>query len=263
MTETITERERPEDSPSVPTPDTDLDALLREYDEKTASQAPESTESASGADVSAESDIRSQSVDEQIADLLRSPEDTQRIDELTQQVDGFRTAEHRRAELEAFDKFADDLQTQMPNWVPADYTRAKLQALAHDPQIALAWDLRNVDKSAAHLELAKVQVALNQLQQNPTAADPKRVEELQQYGARLQVAVNSAAILRKARLDILNEAAKLKPPIDEEVTATRMELAQIIREGGSGRGMPPEKPPDLSRMSDAELRRYTLENFGF
>src|SRR6516165_10104834 len=106
MTDVTTERERSADLPSAPsdTPasppadnDLDLEALLREFDEKTQTPAPESDITdgnvANGLD---------QSVDEQLTDLLRSPEDKQHIDELTQQIEGFRTAEHRRAELEAF-----------------------------------------------------------------------------------------------------------------------------------------------------------------
>src|SRR5262249_41071940 len=80
------------------------------------------------------------------------------------------------------DANASDLQKLLPSWAPPDYARLKLESLAHDPHIALAWDLRNVDKSAANLELAKVTQAFLELQRNP-AADPKRMQELREYGA--------------------------------------------------------------------------------
>jgi hypothetical protein len=40
-----------------------------------------------------------------------------------------------------------------------------------------------------------------------------------------------------------------------------MDVAAAVR--GASAPIMPEKAPDLSKMSDAELRRYTLENFGF
>jgi hypothetical protein len=153
------------------------------------------------------------------------------------------------------------LQKQLPSFVPPDYAEMKLRSLAHDPELCLAFDLRNVDKRAAHLELAKVGVALTQLQQNPQA-DAAQIRQLQEYGHRLQVAVNAPAILRKARLDIINEAAQLKPPIDEDTTAWRAEIAASMR----GASMPvdwKEPAPYFSRMSDAEFRDITRKNYGF
>jgi hypothetical protein len=137
----------------------------------------------------------------------------------------------------------------------------KLRALAHDQTIALAWDLRNTDRDAAKQELLKVQWELMQLQQNPTA-DQKRVQELQQYGARLDIAIHANAILRKARLDIINSAAKLPPPIDEEVSGWRSEIAASMR----GASMPvdfKEPPSNFGSMSDAEFREFTRRNYGF
>jgi len=259
MTDAIaTERERPEDSPSVPIepaspPADDLDRLLQEFDAQTAQTEPATT--------LPDGNASPDPLDALLAEYNKPSEDQLRVQELTQQVDGLQLQAHRQQELEAFNKFADDLQTQMPSWAPPDYARLRLESLAHDPELALAWDLRGVDKSAANLELAKVQQALIQLQQNP-ASDPKRVKELQQYGYRLQVAVNSAAILRKARLNILNEANKLPKPIDEDQTAWRTEIAASMR----GASMPvdfKEPPPDFSGMSDAEFREYTRKNYGF
>ena len=60
---------------------------------------------------------------------------------------------------------------------------------------------------------------------------------------------------------ILNEAHKLPKPIDEDATQVHMDVAAAVR--GASAPIMPEKAPDLSKMSDAELRRYTLENFGF
>jgi len=153
------------------------------------------------------------------------------------------------------------LQKQLPSWLPPDWAETKLRALAHSPELCLAFDLRSVDRKAANLELQKVQAALWQLQQNPQA-DPARVQQLQQHGQRLEIAVAAPGILRKARLDIINEAAKLKPPVDEDVTAWRAEIAASMR----GASMPvdwKEPAPDFSKMSDAEFRDFTKRNYGF
>jgi len=51
-------------------------------------------------------------------------------------------------------------------------------------------------------------------------------------------------------------AGKLKPPIDDEATADRNMVYAAIRDGGSGRGIPPEPPVQLGNLSDAEYRAY-------
>ena len=53
-----------------------------------------------------------------------------------------------------------------------------------------------------------------------------------------------------------------KTKVDEEATADHAAVAQAVRGASSTRGTA-EPPPDLSKMSDAELRKYTQENWGF
>jgi hypothetical protein len=258
MAEATAESERPADSPTPPeaTPDSDLDSLLAEFDAKTAQQ-PGVPEQAPGNPGEQSTDT---TLDELLAGLDNSA-DEKRISDLQGQVDALQTEAHRARELEAFSEFADDLQKQLPQWCPPDYAEMKLRSLAHNPELCLAFDLRNVDRKAANLELQKVQAALWQLQQNPQA-DPTRVQQLQQYGQRLEIAVAAPGILRKARLDIINEAAKLKPPIDEDQTAWRAEIAASMR----GASMPldfKDPPPNFGQMSDAEFRDFTRKNYGF
>jgi hypothetical protein len=231
-------------------PADDLDQLLAEFDAKTAQPEP-TADGSTGRNIVDQS--TNNALDELLAGLDNSA-DEKRISELTSQVDALQTEAHRARELEAFNDYASDLQKQLPSFVPTDYAEMKLRALAHDPELCLAFDLRNVDKRAAHLELAKVGVALNQLQQNPQA-DPAQVRQLQEYGYRLQVAVNAPAILRKARLDIINEAAKLKPPIDEDTTAWRAEIAASMR----GASMPVDwKEPFPGPIKDVRRRTKAL-----
>ena len=238
-----------EQSTAAPAPDNDLDSLLAQWD-ATVGKAEPATDAVPEQNLSSE-----QTLNQQIADLL-GPDP--KVAELQGRVDSLRAEEYRRGELRAFNEMAADLQQHMPSWAPPDYAEAKLKALAHDQTISLAWELRNTDRDAAKQELLKVRW---ELMQPNTAADPKRVQELQQYGARLEIAVNANAILRKARLDIINGAAKLPKPIDEDATQVHMDVAAAVR--GASAPITPEPPPDLSKMSDAELRRYTLENFGF
>jgi hypothetical protein len=233
---------------AAPAAEQSIDDLIGEYER--ANATPETTEQ----------QAPDNELDQFIASLDGSA-DRQKIEELTGQVDALQTEAHRVRELEAFKSFADDVQGQMPSWAPPDYAEMKLCSLAHDPVISAAWDLRNVDRKAASVELAKVTQAFLQLQQDP-AADQKRLQELRDYGTRLEIAIQSPAILRKARLDILNEAKKLPPPIDSEVSAWRAEIAQSMR----GASMPldfKEPAPNFAGMSDAEFRDFTRRNYGF
>src|SRR5207248_10350085 len=132
----------------------------------------------------------------------------------------------------------------------------KLESLAHNPEICLAWDLRGTDRASASAELARVQLALAQLQRDPNA-DPQKVAELNQYGYKLQVAVNSPAILRKVSLDILNEARKIPPAIDEDATAWRAEIAAAMK--GATAKVQPEPPPQYGKMSGPVGRRKVLQ----
>jgi hypothetical protein len=232
----------------APAPADDLDSLLSEWDAKVTPQPEPAT--------GAENQQTDQPVDPQSWEDLLGPDP--KVAELQGRVDALQTEAHRARELEAFKSFADDLQTQLPSFLPADYAEMKLRSMAHDPVICAAFDLRNVDKSAANLELAKVTRAFLQLQQDP-AADPKRLQELRDYGTRLEIAIQSPAILRKARLDILNAANKLPKPIDEDATQVHLDVAAAVRDGGSGRGIPPEPPVQLGRLSDAEYRAYLRE----
>jgi hypothetical protein len=237
---------KPDDTSATPDlgvnpPADDLDQLLQEFQDKTAQ--PEPTEPVNTDVNIADVQSTNNALDELLAGFDSSNADQNRISELQGRVDALQTEAHRTRELEAFSEFADDLQKQLPSFVPPDYAEAKLRSLAHDQELCLAWDLRNTDRSAANLELAKVQNALLQLQQNP-AADPAQVRQLQEYGFRLQVAVNAPAILRKARLDIINQAAKLKPPIDEDTTAWRAEIAASMR--GASMPLDYKDPPPIS-----------------
>src|SRR5262249_60007608 len=50
-----------------------------------------------------------------------------------------------------------------------------------------------------------------------------------------------------------------RPRVDREITADRYAVAASVRGGGKSIDPP---MPDLSNLSDKELRKYTRENFG-
>jgi hypothetical protein len=232
---------------------------LRHHD--SAANARRIAQPATDGNVS-DGNVSADELDRYIAELSGPSPDQQRISELTGQVDSLRAEEFRRGELQAFNDMAADLQQQLPSFVPPDYAEMRLKALAHDQTIALAWDLRNTDKAAAQFELARVTREFLQLKQDP-AADPKRLQELSQYGARLEIAISAKAILRKVRLDVINAAAKLPKPLDDEANAVRADIAHLMKEGGSGRERPPEPQVQLGGLDTQEYRRHVRETYGF
>jgi hypothetical protein len=223
--------------PSSTAADSDLDALLQEFQDKTAPKPELEPANEPDRGIPAENVSTGESLDQQIADLL-GPDP--KVAELTGQLNDLQAQIHRQEELKAFNEFADTLQKQMPSWLPEDYARVKLESLAHDPVARLAWETRSIDPKAAALDLAHVQFALKQ------TTDPKQIAELNKLAFQLNVAANSAAILRQARNHILNEAKKLPPPISEEATQIHDDVAWAVRQ--AQHGDIPEPQVDLGKL---------------
>jgi hypothetical protein len=259
----------PDTSQLTPAPQDDLDRLLAEYDAGVPKQSEANPEPATDGLTKPTDAPVHQSLDQLLA-LSTDPRISQLEGELAgvrSEAEQLRAEAHRQQEWAAFQEYASDLQKRMPEWVPDGYAELKLKALAHDPTIAAAFDYRNVDRAAANLELQKVQAALAHLQSNPTAlallqqSNPTRVQELQQYANKLNIAVNSAAILRKATLDIIREAEKLPPPIDPDATAWRNEISWAVKSASAKRIAEP--PPAFGRMTDNEFRDWKRNNLGW
>jgi hypothetical protein len=155
---------------------------------------------------------------------------------------------HRESEIKAYHDYADDLQRHVQEanpHVPDGWTKLMMDSYAHNPEIALAWDTRNIDPKAAAVDLAHVQHALNQLKGNPDA-DPKQVQELNKLAYQLDIAARSPAILRQCRNQILAEAKKLAPPIDPDATQARDNVAWAVKQ--AQRGDIPEPPTNWGRL---------------
>ena len=264
MSEAVIEKEEaaPVETPVTGLPassvdDRSIDDLLEEFERTTQPKPAEAEPVAHTNAPGAGND----DLDAILRDFSAPSADQQRADALQGEIDSLRAAEYRRAELEAFDKYASDLQAQVAQvaaHVPPDYVRAKLEALAHDPEVRLAWDTRHIDPQAANRDLAEVQFSLKQLQADPNA-DPKQVRELNKLAYQLNVAVHSHSILRRVNLNVLKEARSLPLPYDPEASADRAAVAFAVREASSGDL--PEPQVDLGKLSDVEFRKHLRDKY--
>jgi hypothetical protein len=207
----------------------------------------------------------SDAIDQLLAELSTpSPAERQQAAQLTAlQSENAQLKGHLRyqADLADFEKLAGEVQSKLPAHIPEDYAAINFKAMAAErPEIALAFDLRYVDPRAASVELNRVQIALGLLQRDPLA-DPNRITALTQYAQRLNLARNSAAILRAARQEVIKRAERLRPPLDEAASADREAVAASVRSAGGRVAVEPA--PQLGTMSNNELRKWTRDNFGY
>ena len=262
--ENIAESQTPEPAPVeatsqlTPAPADDFDRLLADYEANTAKPEPAVTDEpvADGVDQNATSN----ELDQLLAQLSGPDPKINALETelagVRSEADRLRSEMHRQQEWAEFQSYAKSLQDDLPSHLPDGYAELKLKALAHDPTIAAAFDYRNVDRHAASAELARAQLVMAAFQR---ANDP-RIPQLTEYMNKLNVAINSQAILRKVRLDILNEANKLPPPIDPEATELKAEIAWNMKSQGKKIAEP---PPNFGRMTDQEFRDWKLTNLGW
>jgi hypothetical protein len=238
-----------------------LQKALAEYDASVRPQPP--IQQPPGAPV--QPPPSSDAIDQLLAELSTpSPAERQQAAQLTAlQSENAQLKGHLRyqADLADFEKLAGEVQSKLPAHVPEDYAAINFKAMAAErPEIALAFDLRHVDPRAASVELNRVQIALGLLQRDPLA-DPNRITALTQYAQQLNLARNSAAILRAARQEVIKRAERLRPPLDEAATADREAVAASVRSAGGK--VAPEPPPNLSNMTDRQFREWGRQNVGF
>jgi hypothetical protein len=149
----------------------------------------------------------------------------------------------------------------LPDYLPGDFAALNFKVMAVEhPEIALAFDFRNVNRQAAAAELRQVEAALRQLQRN-SLADPKMVASLNEHGVKLRLALNSPEILRRAAQEVARRAQAVPRSIDAEATADRESVAAAVRSAGGRVAVEPA--PQLGTMSNNELRKWTRDNFGF
>jgi predicted nucleic acid-binding Zn-ribbon protein len=235
--------------------DTELDQLLADFDNATSK--PESDPANLEQIRSAPDASQDDALNQQIADLL-GPDP--KVAELQGQLNDLGSQMRAAEELKAFGEFADGIQKQLPDWLPPDWARTKLESMAHDPVARLAWDTRHIPPADAARDLAHVQHTLAQLQVNSNA-DPAKVRELNTLAYQLNIAANSPAILRRARNQIVKEANGLKPPYDPDATALYDEITAWMH--GASTPVVPEKPVQWGRLSGRDFRERVLKEFGY
>jgi hypothetical protein len=265
MSETVEQRDEAipaEPSPfdpapiETPTPADNLDALLNEYASAVKGDADKPL-------IDAEPPPAADAQDDPVAAILRDMDTNgKRVAELESELTGVRAEMHRKAEIEAFDKFSSKLQAECGPNVPEDYARTQLLAMAaQDQNLQAAWHYRNLtdaDRRAADLALKQLEDLYQRAQQAPN--DPRKaaaLAALERRGWELGFALNARAILNKAWRDVAHRARAVKPPIDADATADRNAVAAAVRDAHGK--VEPSRPPDLSNASNKELNDYTKQ----
>jgi hypothetical protein len=248
------------DEPAV-APADPLDAALREYD-ASVSARPTQPPDQQPPSAPVQPPPSGDEIDAMLAELnTASAAEQQQLEQLRSENSQLRGRIQYETDLKDFNALAGDLQGKLPDFLPDDYAETHLKAAAaENPTLALAFDYRNVDRNAVAVELRKVEIALSQLQRDPYA-DPQKVASLVQYGQRLTVAYNSAAILRQAERAVIKRAQAVRPPIDPDASADRALVAQSVR-SAAGK-VAPDPMPNLGQLTDKQFREWGRQNVGF
>src|SRR5690348_15699380 len=93
--------------------DTSVDDLIREFEEATARPPEPATDNVDGVTQAQDSEL-----DALLRELDGGSADRQKIEQLTSQVDSFRAAEFQRAEREAAEHWASELQAHVSRMNP-------------------------------------------------------------------------------------------------------------------------------------------------
>jgi hypothetical protein len=227
-----------------------LDAALAEFEASRPLGEPEKSGASFANDPAG--------LEKAIAELLGPPAPDPKVQALEGELGALRAEQYRQQELTAFNKFSDAITKQIPpGSVPDDFVETHLKAAAHDPEIQLAWQYRNEDRTKVGIELSRVEDTLTRIQRGQVTATPQQTQALQQYG----IALNSAAILSRVERSVLKSARGFPKAIDETATADRNMVAAAIRDGRQPTGYKPP-PPELGKMSSQEYRKYLMDEYG-
>ena len=124
--------------------------------------------------------------------------------------------------------------------------------------------MTNDQLRAADRELREVEALYISAQQAPDG-DPRKqqaIAMLEQRGLQLGYMLNARTMLNNARRAVIAKARKAPPEIDWAVSADRDLIVQSLK-GASAPHDFKQPPPPFGRMSDAEFRNYTKDNYGF
>jgi hypothetical protein len=237
----------------VPGAGDDIQGFLDEYERANPAEPSTATNEPAGD----APQLKDDAIDSFLQDLNT---DGKRVNELQGELDGLRAEMHRKAELEAFDKYSSELQAKLPEYLPDDYARTQMLSKAtQDPNLIAAWDYRklsDLDRRAADAEFKQLELLHAQITRDPRN-DPRKgaaLAAIERRGQQLGLMMNAPEILRRAERDIIKRANDYRP-IDPDATADRAMVAAAVRDG---RGVVDlkEPAPDFASMTDAEFNAY-------
>jgi hypothetical protein len=232
----------------------DIDQALAEFDSvnQPAPEPAEPDQSNAGAP--------EQTFDQQLAEIL-GPD--LRVGQLENEINSLRAAEYQRQERADFDAFSNKLQGELGPNVDEQFARRELLSMSvENPALVEAWKYRHItaeQRQAADREFQQLEVLYARAQQ--AGDDPRKAQAmaaLERRGQELGLMMNAHTILNSAWRDVRNRAKSVAPPISEEATAWRAEVAAAVRSAG---GRVEDPPPKLGNLSDQEYRKY-LQQLG-
>jgi hypothetical protein len=257
----------PVKSPPPAGGDDDLPALLDQFDRETAKPAAEP-------EPAPEQPVEPDQLDQWIADYDRQQAEAER-QRLREAADPMLRVENEQAraavenarqayeyeawrigEQKAFIEECGRIQEKLPDWVPDGFVQDTLRVMAlDDPSLEVAFQARNVNPVAAHVEYDKAIARLAQLKLNPIA-NPQEIAAMEQQAYHWRIAIHAKQILASAEESVIKKA-RARPPIDPVATADRAMVAQAVR--GASDPHPVEPQIDWGRLSpqefDAEKRK--------
>jgi hypothetical protein len=260
----VVEKEVAAQSPAASDPpadpqEGDLDRLLREYDESIGKQTPQ----------------------DPLADQQRAEQQRleQSFQNQSQQLQHYQQQEFQRAERADFDKILEKANGMVADLdLPEGWARQYLLAEGmRDPALREAFDNRNFNgfspehiaqiqqQIRAHGErLAQAAWAIQDPVQRQLAFQQIKLELLNMQAQALPdpatYRAQAARYIRGALLKMEREARAYKP-IDSEATSVKEAVSFAVK--GAGGKVAPEPPPNLGRMTNNELNRWSRDNFGF
>jgi hypothetical protein len=247
----------PDNSGNVSPPESpadDVDRILAEFDQATARPPADNASPVQGDDF-----------DKLIADLAGPTEDP-RIGQLTGEINSLRAQEQARIDQADFERACGELQRACGPHVDDHFAERELKsALVDRPELLQVWRNRNVTSDqiqAADREFRQLERQYNRVQMAPDSPQKnKLLAEIYSRGQELGLLMNTPKIIAQLRRQVIDRAQKTPLPIDEDATAVRGEISQIMR-GASRPSNYVEPPPNLGRMTDSEFREYLRKEHG-
>jgi len=242
----------------------DVQQLLDEFDQKTATPEPEPVADENIADGNNTSTGAGDDLDKWLSELGGGPsQEQQQIERLTGEINSLREAEFNRYVQGQFDKFASDLQRECEN---LDVVK-ELKVMSVDrPELIDYWRyycrFNNQDRANARRELSQLDVLYGRAKAAPD--DPRKASalaQMEQYGRHLQFIVIAPAKVRQVVNEMRSMNRRAPKDLDEIATADRDAVYQAIRDGSTP--ILPEPPVRWGNLSAKDGREKVRQDFGF